>query len=87
MASAEHEPITGTYGRSPQLGPEAQPLILKAFFAFERQIELVSWSSTSLSAQIWLYQRRTVTVYRGHRRALCFLARDYLPGHHVHGII
>ena len=25
-----------------------------------------------------------VTVYRGHRRALRFLARDYLPGHHVH---
>ena len=36
-----------------------------------------------LSAQIWLYQRRTVTV-RGHRRALCFPAQDYLPGHHVH---
>jgi len=25
-----------------------------------------------------------VTVYRGHGRALCFPARDYLPGHHVH---
>jgi len=25
-----------------------------------------------------------VTVYRGHRRALCFPAQDYLPGHHVH---
>jgi len=36
------------------------------------------------SAQIWLYQRRTVTVYRGHRRVLCFPAWDYLPGHHVH---
>jgi len=26
----------------------------------------------------------SVTVYRGHRRALCFPARDYLAGHHVH---
>jgi len=22
--------------------------------------------------------------HRGHRRTLCFPARDYLPGHHVH---
>jgi len=25
-----------------------------------------------------------ITVYRGHRRTLCFPARDYLPGYHVH---
>jgi len=27
MASAEHEPITGVWGRSPQRGPEAEPLV------------------------------------------------------------
>ena len=34
MASAEHEPITGVWGRSPQRGPGAgqeSPLKLKAF--------------------------------------------------------
>jgi len=46
--------------------------------------KLVSWSLTSLFSTKWLYQRRTVTVYRGHHRALCFPARDYLLGHHVH---
>jgi len=27
MASAEHEPITGVWGQSPQRGPEAEPLV------------------------------------------------------------
>jgi len=27
MASAEHEPIAGVWGRSPQWGPGAKPLI------------------------------------------------------------
>ena len=27
MASAEHEPITGVSGRSPQRGPGAEPLV------------------------------------------------------------
>jgi len=27
MVSAEHEPITGVWGRSPQRGPGAQPLV------------------------------------------------------------
>ena len=31
VASAEHEPITGVWGQSPQRGPGAEPLKLKAF--------------------------------------------------------
>ena len=27
MASAEHEPITGVWGQSPQRGPGAEPLV------------------------------------------------------------
>ena len=27
MASAEHEPITGVWGQSPQRGPVAEPLV------------------------------------------------------------
>ena len=27
MASAEHEPIMGVWGQSPQLGPRAEPLV------------------------------------------------------------
>ena len=27
MASAEHEPITGVWGQSPQRGPAAEPLV------------------------------------------------------------
>jgi len=27
MTSAEHEPITGVWGQSPQLGPGAEPLV------------------------------------------------------------
>jgi len=27
MASAEHEPITGVWGQSPQRGPRAEPLV------------------------------------------------------------
>jgi len=27
MASAEREPITGVWGRSPQRGPESEPLV------------------------------------------------------------
>jgi len=27
MASAEHEPITGVWGQSPQRGPGAKPLV------------------------------------------------------------
>jgi len=27
MASAEHEPITGAWGQSPQRGPRAEPLV------------------------------------------------------------
>ena len=45
--------------------------------------KLVSWSLTSLFSTNMAISE-TVTVYRGHRRALCFPARDYLLGHHVH---
>jgi len=39
-----------------------------------------SWSLTSLfSTNMAIYQRRTIRVYREHRWALCFPARDYLP--------
>jgi len=38
MASAEHEPITGVWGQSPQRGPEAEPpLKLKAFWSLDVQ--------------------------------------------------
>jgi len=47
MASAEREPITGVWGRSPQRGPEAEPLVrgsggeaplkLKAFWSSDVQ--------------------------------------------------
>jgi len=30
MASAEHEPITGVWGQSPQWGPGAQPLVRRS---------------------------------------------------------
>ena len=33
MASAEHEPITGVWGQSPQRGPGAEPLVRGAKFA------------------------------------------------------
>ena len=33
MANVEHEPITGVWGRSPQRGPGADPLKLKAFWS------------------------------------------------------
>ena len=48
MARAEHEPITGVWGQSPQLGPRAEPLVrglkppplkLKAFWSLG-----VQWS-------------------------------------------
>ena len=35
MASAEHEPITGVWGQSPQRGPEAETL--KAFWSLDVQ--------------------------------------------------
>jgi len=44
MASAEHEPITGAWGQSPQWGPGAEPLVrgrsplkLKAFWLLDVQ--------------------------------------------------
>ena len=47
MASAEHEPITGVWGQSPQRGPGAEPLVrgkggeaplkLKAFWSLDVQ--------------------------------------------------
>jgi len=37
MASAEHEPITGVWGQSPQRGPGAEPLKLKAFWSLDVQ--------------------------------------------------
>ena len=47
MANAEHEPITGVWGQSPQRGPEAEPLVkgsggeaplkLKAFWSLDVQ--------------------------------------------------
>ena len=47
MASAEHEPITGVWGQSPQRGPRAEPLVrgsggeaplkLKAFWSLDVQ--------------------------------------------------
>ena len=46
---AEHEPITGVWGRSPQRGPEAEPMVggqggrsppkAETFFTFERLME------------------------------------------------
>ena len=35
MASAEHEPIMGVWGQSPQRGPGAEPL--KAFWSLDVQ--------------------------------------------------
>jgi len=44
MLSAEHEPITGVWGQSPQQGPGAEPLVrseapvkLKAFWSLDVQ--------------------------------------------------
>ena len=47
MASAEHEPITGVWGQSPQRGPGAEPLVwgqggeaplkLKRFYVLDMQ--------------------------------------------------
>ena len=40
MASAEHEPITGVWGQSPQRRPGAEPLvsILKSFWSLDVQL-------------------------------------------------
>ena len=37
MASAERKPITEVWGQSPQRGPEAEPLNLKAFSLLDIQ--------------------------------------------------
>jgi len=40
MASAEHEPITGVWGQSPQRGPGAEPLVRGSEWS---QSELSTW--------------------------------------------
>ena len=41
MASAEHEPITGVWGQSPQRGPGAEPLVRGALRPPEAESILV----------------------------------------------
>jgi len=55
MASAVREPITGVWGRSPQVGPGAEPLVrgsvgrsppeAETFLAFGRSLEAANLST------------------------------------------
>ena len=75
MASAEREPITGVWGRSPQRGPGAEPLVgsqgglaplkLKAFYLSEvvRKPQNasfgVSWKPTKIHVSAMSWNRLT----------------------------
>jgi len=52
MASAEHEPITGVWGQSPQRSPGAEPLVkgskLKAFLVIGCPMEPANLAPASI---------------------------------------
>ena len=65
MASAEHEPITGVWGQSPQRGPGTEPLVrgsggeaplkLKAFWSLDVQRSRLI--SPFLKMHLYFYSR------------------------------
>jgi len=84
MASAEHEPITGVWGRSPQWGPGAEPLVraplkLRHFFAFGRLMQAANLPSF-LKSRNTENQTFVLSRQRGHRTILFYF---FTPASHI----